>query len=166
MTATATENIIDNEMTARRHTTQVVTFTLAHEEYAVDILKVKEIILVEGITKVPQMPEYIEGIINLRGLIVPVIDLRKRLQLPVPHHDEHTRIMIARMGKRVVGLIVDTVSRVMRIPKNDISEPPETIAGLVGKYLVGVARVNERMIMLLDVEKIISLEELSQLKVA
>jgi purine-binding chemotaxis protein CheW len=134
---------------------QVVSFTLGAEEYAIEIHKVKEIILVEGITRVPQLPAYIEGVINLRGMVIPVVDLRKRLGVGGTGRDEHTRIMVTRLGGTIVGMIVDAVSRVMRIPKADIQPPPDTIASLAGEYLVGVARLADRMQLLLDIEKVL-----------
>ena len=99
--------------TAQSH--QVVSFTLADEDYAVPIGNVKEIILIDGITKVPQMPEFILGVINLRGQVIPVIDLRKQLNLAVAELSEQSRIMVGRMDGRIVGLIVDAVSRVMKL---------------------------------------------------
>ena len=118
---------------------QVVSFTLGAEEYAIEITKVKEIILVEGITRVPQLPAYIEGIINLRGLVIPVVDLRKRLGVGGSSCDEHTRIVVTRIGGTIVGMIVDAVSRVMRLPKANIQPPPDTISCVAGEYLVGVS---------------------------
>jgi len=142
---------------------QVVSFNLHGEEYAVEITKVKEIILLEGVTRVPQMPDFIEGIINLRGNVIPVIDLRKRFGLPCPEPDDHTRIVVTRMGDRIVGLIVDSVSQVMKIPQSNIQDPPDTIAGLAGEYLTGVGKIDERLIILLDIEKIMSADEMQSL---
>lgn len=145
---------------------QVVSFRLHDEEYAIEITRVKEIILVEGITRVPQMPEFVEGIINLRGNVIPVLDLRKRFGLPCRELDDQTRIMVTRMGDRIVGLIVDSVSQVMKIPQADIQPPPATIAGLAGEYLLGVGKVDDRLLILLDIEKIISADERESLRVA
>ena len=138
---------------------QVVSFTLGGEDYAIEITKVKEIILVEGITRVPQLPAYIEGIINLRGMVIPVVDLRKRFGVGGSTFDEHTRIVVTRLGAAIVGMIVDAVSRVMRIPKANIQPPPDTIACLAGEYLIGVARLEDRMQLLLDIEKVLALDE-------
>ncbi|MFW5857009.1 MAG: chemotaxis protein CheW [Planctomycetota bacterium] len=147
----------------QKDVTQVVSFQLHDEEYAIEITKVKEIILVAGITRVPQMPDFIEGIINLRGNVIPVLDLRKRFGLPGKALDDQTRIVVTRMDARIVGLIVDSVSQVMKLPNADIQDPPETIAGLAGEYLVGVATVDERLILLLDIERIMNAEERSLL---
>ena len=143
--------------------TQVVSFNLANEEYAIEIEKIKEIILVEGITRVPQMPDYIEGIINLRGNVIPVLDLRKRFGMTGVGIEEETRIVVSRMAEKIIGLIVDSVSQVMKIPNDDIEPPPDTIAGLAGDYLTGVGKVDQRMIMMLDIDKVLSIEELSML---
>jgi purine-binding chemotaxis protein CheW len=138
---------------------QVVSFTLGAEEYAIEITRVEEIILVEGITRVPQSPAYIEGIINLRGLVIPVVDLRKRLGVGAGSRDERTRVVVARLGGTIVGMIVDAVSQVMRIAKADIQPPPGTIACLAGEYLVGVASRDGRMLLLLDLERVLGVDE-------
>ncbi len=138
---------------------QVVSFRLHAEEYAIEITKVKEIILVEGVTRVPQMPSFIEGIINLRGNVIPVLDLRKRFDLPHAALSDQSRIVVTRMENRIVGLIVDSVSQVMKIPRSQIQPPPQTIAGLAGEYLVGIGKMDDRMILLLDIEKILSCNE-------
>ena len=142
---------------------QVVSFRLGAEEYAIEITKVKEIILVEGITRVPQMPPYIEGIINLRGTVIPVVDLRQRFGVGSHALSEHTRIVVTRMEGRIVGMIVDAVSRVMKIPKANIQPPPDTIASVAGEYLVGVAKLDDRMQLLLDIEKVLHADEKRQL---
>lgn len=142
---------------------QIVSFQLGKEEYAIEITKVKEIILVEGITKVPQMPSYIEGIINLRGTVIPVVDLRKRFGVGTCSFDEHTRIVVTRMEGTIVGMIVDAVSQVMKIPKANIQPPPDTIACVAGDYLVGVAKLDDHMQLLLDIDKVLANDEKSEL---
>ena len=142
---------------------QVVSFRLGVEEYAVEITKVKEIILVEGITKVPQMPAYIEGVINLRGTVIPVLDLRKRFDIGCTQITEHTRIVVTRLEGRIIGMIVDSVSRVMKIPRANIQPPPETIACVAGEYLVGVAKLDDRMQLVLDIDKVLRVDEKAQL---
>lgn len=158
MDATETLEQGQHQMTMQSFT-QVVSFNLANEEYAIEITKIKEIILVEGITSVPQMPDYIEGIINLRGNVIPVLDLRKRFGMKNTALNDDTRIVVSRMSEKIIGLIVDSVSQVMKIPNNDIQPPPDTIAGLAGEYLTGVGKVDERMIMLLDIDKVLSEDE-------
>lgn len=142
---------------------QVVSFRLDGEDYAIEITKVKEIILITEITRVPQMPAFIEGVINLRGTVIPVIDLRTRFGLPRTTRDEHHRIVVTRMEGRIVGLIVDAVSQVLKIPRNDIQDPPDTIAGLAGAYLTGIAKHQDRMLICLDIERILSADERTSL---
>ncbi|MBF0103475.1 MAG: purine-binding chemotaxis protein CheW [Desulfobacterales bacterium] len=144
---------------------QVVTFKLHQEEYGVEITKVKEIIRFEGVTRIPQMPDFIEGVINLRGNVIPVFDLRKRFGLPSDARNDLTRVMVTRMESKIVGLIVDSVSEVMKIPKAQIQPPPDTIAGLAGEYLLGIGKLKDRMIILLDIEKIISATEKKSLSI-
>jgi purine-binding chemotaxis protein CheW len=160
------DNFHEDNLLKGKDYLQVVSFQLGQEEYAIEITKVKEIILHGGVTKVPQMPDFIEGIINLRGNVIPVIDLRKRFGLPVGAVDEHTRIMVSRMDTKIIGLIVDSVSQVLKIPKAQIQPPPETIAGLAGEYLVGVGKLEDKMIMVLDIEKIITSSEQNALLAA
>lgn len=140
---------------------QVVSFRLAAEEYAFPITMVKEVILPSGITRVPQMPACIEGVINLRGAVIPVVDLRTRFGLAATPATEHTRILIAKPGGRVVGFIVDAVSQVLKIRRDQVQTPPETIAGIAQKYLHGIAKISDdRMIILLDVEAVLHADDL------
>ena len=138
---------------------QVISFFLGEEEYALEITAIKEIIPCVKITSVPQMPEFVEGVISLRGDIIAVIDLRKRFGLPLSELKELSRIIIARLGGKRLGLIVDSVSEVVKIPLSKIQPPPETVVSLVGEYLKSVCQVGDRMLLLLDAKKIISLEE-------
>lgn len=141
----------------------VVTFNLDREAYAIEIAKTKEIILVGEITRVPQTPDYIRGVINLRGSVIPVVDLRACFQLTDRPYDEQSRIIITRMDERVVGLAVDAVSQVMKIPLEAVSPPPSTIAGLVGAHLTGVAKVEERMVLLLDIDRLLTAAQSGEL---
>ena len=136
-------------------TQQVVAFSLADEDYAVPIKNVKEIILIDGITQVPQMPHFILGVINLRGQVIPVIDLRKRLNLTVAEINEQSRIMVSRIDGRIVGLVVDAVSQVMKIDPKQIQDPPETIASVTSDYITGIAKISEQMIICLDLQRIL-----------
>ena len=142
---------------------QVVSFRLTNEDYAIEITTVKEIILVGDVTRVPQMPAYIEGVINLRGSVIPVLDLRKRLGIPANPVDENGRIVVVRMADRVIGLIVDAVNQVMKIPKYKIQVPPDTIACQAGDYLTGIAKLEDRMVMLLAIQDVLSETEHSAL---
>ena len=143
-------------------TTQIVGFVLGDEHYGVDIMHVESIIRPVEITPVPRAPGFVEGIINLRGNIIPIVDLRKRLNMPVPAENDDTRIVIAFVGDRRLGVMVDKVERVMNIPNDNIDVAPGTASKAASQYVSGVARTGERgetMIILLDIFRIFSAEE-------
>jgi purine-binding chemotaxis protein CheW len=134
---------------------QVVSFRLGQEEYAIEIIRVQEIILIGEVTRLPQTPHYIKGVINLRSTVIPVVDLRLRFGLPEEPATDETRIMVVNVSGKTIGLIVDAVSEVLRISQEQISPPPPTVAGLEQNYLVGLAKLEERLLILLDIEQII-----------
>ncbi len=144
--------------------TQLVVFRLGNEEYGVDIQQVREIIKVPEITRVPKAPEFIEGVINLRGQITPIMDLRMRLDLPESQKGEDTRIIISELEKNIVGMIVDSVSEVLRISKKNI-DPTPTISTDVGvEFIKGVGKLGDRLLILLDLMKVLSKKEEKQLE--
>ena len=137
---------------------QVVIFKLAGEEYAVDIGKVREIIKWIDVTKIPDTPDYIDGVINLRSSIIVVVDLEVKLGLKHKGVDSHTRIVILEISGSSVGIVVDEVSEVLKIPTSDVREPPAGIAQKIGSdYLKGVAIVGERLLILVDFEKLLGI---------
>jgi purine-binding chemotaxis protein CheW len=138
---------------------QLVTFKLGSEEFAVDILKVQEINKMMNITKIPNAPAFIEGVINLRGKIIPIVDLRKRLGFKDQDYDKSTRIIVVELEGLVLGFIVDSVSEVLRIPENTIEPPPTMIAGIESEYIEGVGKVDDRLLILLELKKIFSSPE-------
>lgn len=136
---------------------QLVVFGLGEEDYGVDISLVREIIAMQKITKLPQAIKSVEGIINLRGNIIPVVDLRKRFELPSTDYTSKTRIIVVEIDGETVGLIVDCVLEVIRVPATSI-EPPESIVVNLDENLVeGIAKLDDRLIILLDVSKVLSL---------
>jgi len=137
---------------------QLVTFRLANEEYGLPITKVREINRVVPVTKLPQTPSFVEGIINLRGRIIPVIDLRKRFEMPVTAHDEDTRIIIVDISGQIVGVIVDAVTEVVRLNTENIESPPATVA-VASQYIKGVGKIDDRLIILLDIDKVLTDKE-------
>ncbi len=145
---------------------QLVTFILGAEEYGVPISQIQEIDRLGKITKVPKAAEFIEGITNLRGEVIPVLDTRKRFDLEVKAPDDRTRIIIVDMGGVKTGLVVDSVREVMNLAKKDIAPPPETIgSGIDQQFISGIGKVDagKRMIVLLDVQKILCRQEQAQL---
>ena len=137
---------------------QMVSFRLAQEEYGIEITKVQEIILMGEITRVPQTPTYIKGLINLRSMVIPIIDLRERFGLPPQPPTDETRIMVVNVADKTIGLIVDAVSEVLRISRDQITPPPPTVAGLGREYLTGLVNLEERLLILLDIDKILGHE--------
>ena len=142
---------------------QIVSFKNGDEEFGVDIMRVQEIIRIQTITKVPQMPGYIEGIINLRGNVIPVIDLRKKFELQTQEFTDQTRIIVVNINSRTVGFIVDSVHEVLRLGDEHIGPPPEIIAGISRKYISGVGKIENRLIILLDLNQILSEKDNSEL---
>lgn len=139
---------------------QLVSFILDNEEYGVAVLKVREIIRVPSITRVPNTPHYIEGVINLRGKVIPIISLRKRFSLEAVENDARTRIMVMDMINELTGFIVDSVVEVTRITAAEIQPAPSVFAGNVDQeYLSGVINREDRLLVLLDLERLISQDE-------
>ncbi len=145
---------------------QLVSFKIGEEEFGVDILSVQEINRMSQITKVPNTPEFIEGVINLRGRIIPVIDLRVKLGLPRKAHGKDTRIVVVELKGQTIGFIVDEVSEVLRIPKNITEPPPEMIGGVKTDYITSIGKLEDRLLILLDLEKILSTLEFNVLETA
>jgi len=145
---------------------QLVTFMLSGEEYGIPISQIQEIDRLAKITKVPRAAEFIEGITNLRGEVIPVLDTRKRFDLPVKPSDDRTRIIIVDLGGVKTGLVVDSVREVLNLARKDIAPPPEAIgSGIDQQFISGIGKVDagKRMIVLLDVEKILSRQERAHL---
>jgi purine-binding chemotaxis protein CheW len=142
---------------------QLVTFKIADEEFGVDILKVQEIIRMMPITKVPNAPAFVEGVINLRGKVIPVIDMRKRFGLAESAHDSDTRIEVMDLQGQVVGFVVDAVSEVLRINESTVEPPPAVVAGVGSEYMRGVGKLKDRLLILLDLDKLLNQKELNSL---
>ncbi|CAK8720466.1 MAG: purine-binding chemotaxis protein CheW [Candidatus Electrothrix sp. AX5] len=145
---------------------QLVGFTIGNEQFGVDILMVQEIIRSAPITSVPNSPEFIEGVINLRGNIIPVIELRKRLNLfQLGSSSKESWILILDINGRVTGFIVDSVTRVLKILESTIEPPPEVVvAGLANQYIRGVCDIGEGLLIMLDFNRILLADELKLLK--
>lgn len=145
-------------------TLQLVSFKLGDEEFGVDILQVQEIIRVQQITNFPNAPEFVEGVINLRGKVIPIVDLRKRFGLEEKSHSKSTRIIVVKVDEVTLGLVVDEVSEILRLPKDTVEPPPPIVAGIEADYIMGVGKLEDRLLVLLDLSKIFSGEEKSSLE--
>ena len=142
---------------------QLVTFKIGDEEFGVDILKVQEIIRMMPITKVPNAPPFVEGVLNLRGKVIPVIDMRKRFGLRAAERDSQTRIKVMDLQGQVVGFVVDAVSQVLRIKESTVEPPPAVVAGIGAEYMKGVGKLEDRLLILLDLDKLLNPQDLSSL---
>ena len=143
---------------------QVVSFRLSNEEYGVDIAQVQEIIRMVEVTHVPRAPHFMEGVINLRGQLIPIIDLRTRFGMPRIASTKSTRIVVTDIGNKRVGIVVDSVSEVLNIPIENVEDAPEMIAGVGTEYIQGVGKMNDRLIIMLDLTMVISGDEKQQLE--
>lgn len=143
---------------------QLVSFSLGSEEFGVEIGMVQEIVRMPEITRIPRTPEFVEGVVNLRGKIIPVVDLRKRFRLPALAPNKSSRIVIMSVKSRTVGMVVDAVSEVLRLDSGAIEPPPEMVAASVDvSFLKGIATHAGRLLILLDLEQVLNQEELHQL---
>lgn len=133
---------------------QMVVFTLLEETFAVDISTVREIITRQKVTPLPKSPEFVEGIINLRGRVLPVVDLKKRLRMREAERTHEARIMIVEVGGKTMGCEVDSVKEVMTV-SGDIIEPPSTAAGIHADYLEGIAKVGERLVLVMALNRVL-----------
>lgn len=143
---------------------QLVSFVIESEEFGIDILKVQEIIRPVDITRVPNAPSFVEGVINLRGRIVPVVDLRKRFGLAEREQDQHIRIIVVELIDKVVGFMVDAVREVIRVDRSVIEPPPDLAIGIDTHYIKGVAKLDDRLLILLELEEVLSAEEKKALR--
>ena len=149
---------------ALRQEVQLACFRIGSELYALDIMRIKEIIRPQKLTPIPKAPSFIEGVINLRGVVIPVADLRKRFDQPISEANRKNRIVICSLMGRIIGLMVDEVTEVKRFGRKEIAPAPQFISGPEASYFLGVARRDEDLIMLIDLEKVLSTEEKIELQ--
>ncbi len=143
---------------------ELVSFNVGNEEFGVDISYVQEIIRMMQITKVPNAPEFVEGVINLRGRVIAVINLRYKLGLSKIDYDKNTRIIVVEVKGNTVGFIVDAVSEVLRIPANITEAPPEIVSGIDSDFIKSVGKLEDKLLILIDLEKILSVIETEELE--
>ena len=140
-----------------------LSFKIANEDYAIEIRHVTEIVGIQKITEVPDMPEYVKGVINLRGSVIPVVDVRLRFHMDPRDYDDRTCLIVVNVNDSPVGLVVDTVKEVISIDPDKISPPPKVSQSGVSKYIKGIARFSESVIILLSMDKFLYYEDLSRL---
>jgi purine-binding chemotaxis protein CheW len=144
---------------------QLVIFELANESYGINIAVVESIIKMQAITQLPQTPAYVKGVINLRGSVLPVIDLRSRFELDAREHTRQTRIIIVTMGNIKVGVTVDGVSEVLRVSDELIEPLPPMVSSVNSVFLKGIVRFEDRLIILLELDKVLDINEQQALEV-
>jgi purine-binding chemotaxis protein CheW len=135
---------------------QLVSFNLGEEEFGIDILIVKEIIRIIDVTRVPNAPYYVEGVINLRGKVVPIIDLKRRLGLPESKFSKNTRIIVVDLESKVIGFIVDQVNEVLRVNKSITENPPSMASNIDSEFITSIGKLENRLLILLDLEKVVT----------
>ncbi|MET3381145.1 chemotaxis protein CheW [Variovorax paradoxus] len=139
---------------------EVVTFKLGEEEYGIDIQKVQELRGYDAVTRIANAPEYIKGVVNLRGIIVPIIDMRIKFKLGDPTYDQFTVVIVLNIAGRVVGMVVDSVSDVITLTGEQIKPAPEMGSVLDADYLIGLGTLEERMLILVDIDRLMSSDEM------
>lgn len=148
----------------QRQEVQLACFKVGPELYALDIMKIKEIIRPQKLTAIPKAPSFIEGVINLRGAVIPVADMRKRFDQPISKESRKNRIVICSLAGKIIGLFVDEVTEVKRYSRQEIAPAPQFIKGPNADYFLGVARRDDDLIMLIDLEKVLSSDEKIELQ--
>jgi purine-binding chemotaxis protein CheW len=143
---------------------QLISFLVGDEEYGLDILRVKEVIRIREITRLPKAPGFVKGIINLRGDVIPIIDLRDRFGLEHRDYNDTTRVIVVDVEGKLVGMVVDEASQVVRIPADQIEPPPPILGGLSAEFIKGVGKIGERLVILLNIDRILNQEEKGELK--
>ncbi len=139
---------------------EFLAFKLGQEEYGIDILKVQEIRGYEAVTRIANAPEFIKGVINLRGIIIPVVDMRIKFNLGTPTYDQFTVVIILNINGRIVGMVVDSVSDVTTLSPEQVKPAPEMGTAFNSNYLTGLGTIDERMLILVDIDKLMSSQEM------
>ncbi len=152
---------LPESMVQDKDSSQFVGFQLADQEYAFRIEQIQEIVILDQVTTVPQVPEYVEGVSNLRGTIIPIISLRKLFGIEHKPIDDETRTIVVNIGQRTMGCTVDAVSQVKRIPAESIQAAPDIVASVGRAYIAGFAKLEERLIIVLDIDELLEPEKLA-----
>ncbi len=160
MSDTATKNLSGFGEKTDSNGNEFLAFTLGKEEYGIDILKAQEIRGYEAVTRIANSPDFIKGVVNLRGIIVPIVDMRIKFQLGEPTYDQFTVVIILNIGGRVVGMVVDSVSDVITLTQEQIKPAPEMGTTFDSDYLIGLGTLEQRMLILVDIDKLMSSAEM------
>jgi purine-binding chemotaxis protein CheW len=147
---------MDKQPAASDELLQLVSFNIGEEEFGVDILRVQEINRTLAVTRVPNVPEYVDGVINLRGRVIPIVDLRRRFGMERREHDKNTRIIVVELSGQTLGFVVDAVKEVLRIPRSVTEPPPQLTGGVREEYITAVGKLDDRLLILLDLEKVLA----------
>ncbi len=142
---------------------KLACFRVGGQLFAMDIMKIRQIIRPLKITPLPKAPDFVEGMINLRGMVIPVLDMRKRFEIPVENPEAEARVIIANVGRQAVGLMVDEVTEVITIPHGEVQPPPKMIAGIQSEFLLGVCRYAEQILLIVNLNAILTKEEKASL---
>lgn len=158
-------DVLDNTIDMEEDTLKgrFLTFSLGNESYGIEVKYVTEIIGMQAITEIPELPEYVKGVINLRGKIIPVMDVRLRFKKEPREYNDRTCVIVVDINDISIGLIVDTVSEVITIPEEDIVEPPQMNKGLNNRYIKSIGKVGSDVKLLLDCEKLLTTNEIEAL---
>ena len=153
-----------NDETNNDEVFQIITFKVGKEEFSISILQVQEIIRITEVTSVPNSPPFVEGVINLRGNVIPVIDSRKRFGLPEAERTEASRIIVVESDGKIVGLIVDSVTEVLQLSRSTVVPPPDIVGGVDSDYVEGVGKYDDRLVILLNLAKLLTFKESERLE--
>jgi len=160
MNTNTESNVSSNTMSANSFAGEYLTFVLGSEEYGLEILKVQEIRGFDAVTQIANTPSFIKGVVNLRGKIVPIVDLRIKFNLGKVEYNEFTVVIILNLRGRVVGIVVDGVSDVMDLNESHIREVPDLVSNIDTQYILGLASIDERMLILVDIERLMNSQEM------
>jgi purine-binding chemotaxis protein CheW len=155
------DDFLDDEVDSQKD--KFITFKLDDEEYAIEITYVIEIVGLQKITVLPDMPDYVKGVINLRGIVIPIIDVRRRFKLQDKNYNERTCIIVVKINSATLGLIVDEVSEVLNIPADKVDPSPMTGSKLQNRFIKGIGKVGEKIKMILNIDRILNEEELEEI---
>jgi len=153
------EALMSRELTEEASSRQYVTFSLNDEDYAIEALKVQEILELTSVTKVPHLPDYFRGVINLRGVIIPVVDMKVKFGMSSTEYGKHTCVIVTEISEGVMGMVVDSVSDVMYMPEGSVSDTPKFGDRVDTEFIKGMGRSGEKLIIILDIDRVLSESE-------